>query len=115
MGRYNGGVNANWESNRFQLNSDDLTEVLGILCVRLGFCSLTDHCTRILASSPLTIDEFTDAVIVGEGMDLVSVNDRLRKQVRSVVAEYYAAATNNGLWWLKSPRSHPNPSAGPSV
>lgn len=100
-------MNLDWEYKRFQLSAGDLTEVLDILGVRLGFCSLTDECVRTLKSSPLTVDEFTDAVIVGEGMDLATVNNRLRKQVRVVVAEYYAAATNHGLWWLKFPENDP--------
>jgi hypothetical protein len=79
---------------------------LGELCTRLGFCSLTDECIRKVERSPLTIDEFTEEILVGEGLD-PQTRDRLRRGVRSLVAQYYDVATNHGLWWLKFPENRP--------
>jgi hypothetical protein len=98
-------MNANWEYNRFLLSQPEVDQLLGELCTRLGFCSATDECTKMLQSSPLTIDEFTDAVLAGEGCD--TRPDYIHKQVRSLVADYYAVATNHGLWWLKFSENRP--------
>ena len=95
-------MNAEWETKRFQLSQPEIDDLLGELCTRLGYCSLTAETQRKLTTSPLTIDEFTDAVLVGESDEhYPPVKDRLRNQVRSLIASYYEIATNHGLWWLK--------------
>lgn len=98
-------MNANWEHNRFLLPQLEMDKLLRELCVRLGFCSLTDECTKTLRSSPLTIDEFADIVLVGEG--IAEPAGRLHTQVRKLVAEHYTMAANQGLWWLKFPKNRP--------
>jgi hypothetical protein len=101
-------MNPDWENKRFLLSDTELSELLGELCVDLGFCSLTNECQRRLESSPLTIDEFIDAVLEGEqDFNPALTPDRLRKQIRSRVFKYYDAVTNHGLWWLQFRENRP--------
>ncbi|WP_425616129.1 hypothetical protein NA78x_006068 [Anatilimnocola sp. NA78] len=88
---------------RFLLSEDDQKALLDELCIGLGFCSLGDHCLQQLRKTPLTVDEFTAAVIEGEGG-----GEHSRKAIRQLVASYYDAATNHGLWWLKFPENSPD-------
>ena len=65
----------------------DLPRLREQLCVKLGFCLEPVEWQRIVHDPPTTADAFTDEVIVGEGMDPVTINSGLRRQVRDRVRE----------------------------
>jgi hypothetical protein len=75
------------------LPPERVQELLGELCVKLGFClhSVAQH--RIANSPPSTIDRFTDVVFSEEVMDH-RYTPKLREQVREVVARYFDAQSN---------------------
>jgi hypothetical protein len=72
--------------HRFDLDSD-VKQLLGELCIGLGFCLPPDEIRQLCESSPKTVDSFTDAVFDAEGMGDMSYTD-LRGQVREVVARH---------------------------
>ena len=59
------------------------------LCIQYGFCLPPAEYTRLVSSPPASIDAFTDAVFVAEGLDLQFADTRLRKQVRDRIAAYF--------------------------
>ncbi len=86
------------DDRRLLLSDDQRNALLDELCVRLGFCLLSDACCEKLERSPLTVDEFTDAVLADDGDD-VGCPRGLRRQVRELVAQRYESAAKHGLWW----------------
>jgi len=72
--------------HRFDLDSD-VEQLLGELCIGLGFCLPPDEIRQLCESPPKTVDSFTDAVFDAEGMGDMSYTD-LRRQVREVVARH---------------------------
>jgi hypothetical protein len=64
--------------------------LLSELCVDLGFCLPPDDQERLRDSPPPTIDAFTDAVFLAEGIDPL-VHPQLHKQVRERVTKHFAA------------------------
>jgi hypothetical protein len=62
------------------------------LCVDFGFCLPPDDHDRLLERPPLTVDEFTDAVIRADGMDPALMEPRFRAPVRERVAAAFAKA-----------------------
>jgi hypothetical protein len=68
------------------LAPERVQELLGELCVKLGFCLHPVAQFRIANSPPRTIDRFTDVVFSAEGMDH-RYTPKLREQVREVVAQ----------------------------
>jgi hypothetical protein len=71
----------------------DVRGLLTELCVDLGFCLPPEEGTRLEASPPTTVDGFTDAVWIAEGMEPASTDprlQRLREQVRERVARAFA-------------------------
>jgi len=61
------------------------------LCVDLGFCLPPDDQLRLLEAPPDDVDEFTDAVMVAEGLEPIYGAD-LRLAVRARVARHFQAA-----------------------
>ncbi len=59
------------------------------LCVQYGFCLPPAEYTRLISSPPPTIDAFTDAVFVAEGLDPLFADKRLRRHVRDRVRKYF--------------------------
>jgi hypothetical protein len=72
--------------HRFDLGSA-VEQLLGELCIGLGFCLPPDEIRQLCESPPKTVDSFTDAVFDAEGMGDMSYTD-LRRQVREVVARH---------------------------
>lgn len=56
------------------------------LCVQLGYCLPPDDQQTISSDPPTSVDAFTDAVIVAEGLDPVLMASEQRQQVRRMVA-----------------------------
>lgn len=90
---------------RFLLSAADQSNLLDEMCVTFGFCSLSDESRKLLASTPLSIDEYTEAVWRSECGDSVVWKHQLgtKAQMRQRVAFYYDRATNHGLWYLQFP------------
>lgn len=65
----------------------DVERLLVELCIDLGFCLPPDEIRRLCESPPKTVDSFTDAVFVAEGLGEV-IDTGLRRQVREVVARH---------------------------
>lgn len=60
--------------------------LLDQLCVDLGFCLPPDAQQELIESPGTDVDAFTDRVIVAEGMDPISIDSDLRRQIRQRVA-----------------------------
>jgi hypothetical protein len=72
----------------------DVARLLDDLCSDLGFCLPPEDRERLLTSPPATVDAFTDAVFIAEGMDPEFADRDLWRQVRSRVAKTYASGRN---------------------
>lgn len=68
------------------LTENEVRDLLGRLCVRLGFCLAPDDIARIRKDPPADVLTFTDAVFTAEGMDPVTADRHLYRQVRDMVA-----------------------------
>jgi hypothetical protein len=64
----------------------DVARLLDQLCVELGFCLDGESRASLIQDPPVGVDEFTDAVIRAEGLDPLTLERALRKQVRDRVA-----------------------------
>jgi hypothetical protein len=64
----------------------DVARLLNDLCVQQGYCLHPEDQQRIINDPPTSVDAFTDAVIVAEGLDPVLMATEQRQQVRRVVA-----------------------------
>ena len=64
----------------------DVTKLLNDLCVRLGYCLPPEDQQRIIADPPTSVDTFTDAVVIAEGLDPVLMATEQRQAVRRMVA-----------------------------
>ncbi|UUW89848.1 hypothetical protein ABFU82_14210 [Nocardioides sp. WV_118_6] len=67
----------------------DAVKLLDDLCVRLGYCLSPDDQQTILGALPASVDDFTDAVIVAEGLDPLLMATEQRQQVRRLVASAF--------------------------
>lgn len=72
------------------MSATRVDRLLAGLCVELGFCLPPEDHKRLRDSPPRTIDAFTDAVFIAEGMDLL-IHPQLRKQVRERVVKHFSA------------------------
>lgn len=66
----------------------DTERLLDELCVKLGFCLDADDKMALIESPPATVDAFTDEVIKREGLDPVTYDSAIRRQVKAVVAQH---------------------------
>lgn len=64
----------------------DAAQLLDDLCTRLGYCLPPEARQRIVNDPPASVDGFTDAVIIAEGLDPVLIATEQRQQVRRTVA-----------------------------
>lgn len=71
-------------------SASDVARLLEQLCVQLGFCLEPDDWKRIVEDPPKSIDAFTDAVIIAEGLDPILIDSALRRQVRNLVRAAFA-------------------------
>ena len=71
------------------LNAVEVTTLLSKLCIRLGFCLPPDECARLKNAPPDSIDAFTNAVIVAEGLDPENMDLHLHRPVRAEVSEVF--------------------------
>ena len=68
------------------LNESEFTDLMRHLCVDLGFCLSGDEAWKLETHQPRTVEEFTRAVYIAEGMDPDRSDRGVYRQVESVVA-----------------------------
>lgn len=64
----------------------DAGQLLNDLCVRLGYCLPPEDQREIVNNPPTSVDAFTDAVIVAEGLNPFLMATEQRQEVRRMVA-----------------------------
>ncbi|WP_344479399.1 hypothetical protein [Nonomuraea monospora] len=81
---------------------DEVHWLLDELCVRHGFCLPPGKQQRLLEQAPfMTVDAFTDAVFIAEGMD-PSLYKNLRRGVRETVQRRLPAIKHESEWDIRS-------------
>ena len=89
----------------------DVDKLLDDLCVVLGYCLPPNDQLLIIADPPQTIDAFTDAVIVAEGLDPVLLDGAKRREVRRMVAAAFGEPISpipprrRASWSQRGPRN----------
>jgi hypothetical protein len=71
------------------LSSAHTRWLLHDLCVRLGFCLREDALARLEATPPETVSDFVAAVFLEEGLDPMTADRHLYRQVEAMVAEAF--------------------------
>ncbi len=66
-----------------------IEQLLDKLCVEMGFCLSPAEQSRIVASPPGSVEAFTDAIFVAEGLDPHLADRHLWRQVRDRVAQHF--------------------------
>lgn len=72
------------------MSESEVRVLLDRLCVVLGFCLPPAEATRIARLPPQSVIAFTEAVFRAEGMDPLTCDRTLFRQVRDLVAEAFA-------------------------
>ena len=70
----------------------DVGQLLYELCTELGFCLPPEAQAHLIEDPPDSVDAFTDAVLVAEGLDPAVVQKRIRRDVQVVVARHLEGA-----------------------
>jgi hypothetical protein len=68
---------------------DWIRRILNDVCVELGFCLSPTECARLEAAPPRSVDSFTDAIFLSEGLDPRLADGELRRLVRTHVALHF--------------------------
>jgi hypothetical protein len=68
------------------LSAAEVASLLSTLCVRLGFCLPPAEAERLCQAAPSSIDAFTGAVLMTEGLSPDTTDRQLNRQVRALVA-----------------------------
>lgn len=63
--------------------------LLGEVCVKLGFCLPEPEQTRLLRNPPPSIEAFADEIFLAEGLNPRLADKKLWMQVRDVVAKHF--------------------------
>jgi hypothetical protein len=71
------------------LTQTEAAALLSLLCTRLGFCLPSDANVRLTEAPPPDVPHFTEAVFLAEGLDPVTADRKLYRQVKAVVAEAF--------------------------
>jgi len=73
------------------MKNTEVNQLLEHLCTELGFCLLSGERERLSSSPPDSVQAFTDAVFLAEGLDPTTVDKRLWRQVHDRVTQYASA------------------------
>ncbi len=71
------------------LSAKEVAELLSCLCTRLGFCLRRDAEVRLAEDPPADVHQFTAAVFVAEGLDPLTADRRLYRQVTGMVTDAF--------------------------
>ena len=88
-----------------RLSPEDVYSLLSKLCIDLGFCLAPDQIARLQHAPPEDPDRFADAVFLAEGLDPSTLDRRLRRQVKSLVAKAYEQAKHRAADLSRSQQS----------
>jgi hypothetical protein len=72
-----------------RLTHDEVIQLLGDLCIRLGFCLPPDEQQSLANTPPANIDQFTQAVFVAEGLGPVTSGDLYSAVRRHVTQAFF--------------------------
>ena len=75
-----------------KLSESQTTYLLENLCVDLGFCLTPDVASNLISNPPDTVDGFTQAVFLGEGLDPALADKKTYREVRRVIAAAFERA-----------------------
>jgi len=64
------------------------------LCAKLGFCLPAAAVERLQTTPPETVSDFVAAIFVAEGLDPMTVERRLYRQVEAMVADAFRRSEN---------------------
>ena len=88
------------DGSRATVSAVDVARLLNDLCAELGYCIPPSERDRIIADPPASVDAFTDAVVVAEGLDPVLMATDQRQQVRRMVAAAFSEpVSRDGHTW----------------
>ena len=73
------------------MNEKQVRALLQQLCVELGFCLPPLEIEKLASDPPSGVLDFTNAVLVAEGMEMPSTNLRLCRQVRDKDSSAFAS------------------------
>lgn len=79
--------------DKILLPPERVDDLLGELCVKLGYCLNPSADLRIRNSPPQTVDRFTDVVISADGEDPRFCT--VRNDVRKIVERYFESVSEN--------------------
>lgn len=74
------------------LTEPEAHKLLYTLCVKLGFCLPPADARRLKDHPPGDVQSFTDAVYRAEGLDPLTADGTVYRQVRDVVARAFREA-----------------------
>jgi hypothetical protein len=79
-----------YDLRAFDISETEFQELLGRLCVRLGFCISSEASEHIRNQKLATIDEFLDALYLAEGLENYT-RGSLRSAAKSEVQRFIAS------------------------
>jgi hypothetical protein len=71
------------------LGPKETEELLGRLCVELGFCLPPEENQAIIDDPPATVSAFADAVVIAEGLKPDWLDVHLYRRIKTIVAEAF--------------------------
>jgi hypothetical protein len=85
------------EDQELRLTESQVIPLLHSLCVDLGFCFSVDVADSFESDPPRTVETFTNAIFLAEGLSPDLSDRMLYAQVRAVVAAAFERAARNGV------------------
>jgi hypothetical protein len=79
------------------LTQHQVTSLLQILCIDLGFCLPFDVSEKLELNPPRTVEGFTGAVFRAEGLDPALADRKLYDQIRKVVAHAFDGSARSDV------------------
>ena len=73
-----------------RLDAKGVEALLGIACQKLGFCLSPEERIKLQREPPTNAKDFADAIIVAEGLNPVTIDGHLKRQLRDAVMEAFA-------------------------
>jgi hypothetical protein len=70
--------------------------LLDALCIKLGFWLPPEAVERLAGQPPADAEEFTDAVFSAEGLDPITADRKLYRQVKALVVKAFQESEERG-------------------
>jgi hypothetical protein len=78
-----------------KLSEQEAQKLLGVLCVKYGFCLPSLWHARLKRNPPHSIDKFLDTVFRAEGLDPIAADAGMYKAMREEVRSAFERSTSN--------------------